>query len=147
HALPDGRVLIEIHDTGIGLSPEDLSAINERLAQPPTVDVSVSRRMGLFVVGRLSQRHGIRIQLRPSDSGGTTALVMLPVDVAQGGKKVPQKKGAASVAQAGPGGRRPGPGGPGGAGGQLGAGQARGQVGSSSPRAALPGREPGAAMR
>ncbi|WP_031224753.1 sensor histidine kinase, partial [Streptomyces roseochromogenus] len=86
HALPDGRVLIEIHDTGIGLSPEDLAAINERLASPPTVDVSVSRRMGLFVVGRLSQRHGIRIQLRPSDSGGTTALVMLPVDVAQGGK-------------------------------------------------------------
>ncbi|WPR53475.1 nitrate- and nitrite sensing domain-containing protein [Streptomyces sp. S399] len=147
HALPDGRVLIEIHDTGIGLSPEDLSAINERLAQPPTVDVSVSRRMGLFVVGRLSQRHGIRIQLRPSDSGGTTALVMLPVDIAQGGKKVPPKKGPAGVPPGGPGGRRPGPGGPGGAGGQLGAGQGRGQVGSSSPRAALPGREPGAAMR
>ncbi|MEV4439605.1 nitrate- and nitrite sensing domain-containing protein, partial [Streptomyces sp. NPDC049577] len=54
HALPDGRVLVEIHDTGIGLSPEDLAAINERLASPPTVDVSVSRRMGLFVVGRLS---------------------------------------------------------------------------------------------
>ncbi|MET7799718.1 sensor histidine kinase, partial [Streptomyces decoyicus] len=87
HALPDGRVLVEIHDTGIGLSPEDLSSINERLASPPTVDVSVSRRMGLFVVGRLSLRHGIRIQLRPSDSGGTTALVMLPVDLAQGGKK------------------------------------------------------------
>ena len=95
HALPDGRVLVEIHDTGIGLSPEDLAAINERLASPPTVDVSVSRRMGLFVVGRLSQRHGIRIQLRPSDSGGTTALVMLPVDVAQGGKK--------AAGQAGPG--------------------------------------------
>ncbi len=89
HALPDGRVLVEIHDTGIGLSPEDLSSINERLANPPTVDVSVSRRMGLFVVGRLSLRHGIRIQLRPSDSGGTTALVMLPVDVAQGGKGRP----------------------------------------------------------
>jgi signal transduction histidine kinase len=87
HALPDGRVLIEIHDTGIGLSPEDLADINDRLASPPTVDVSVSRRMGLFVVGRLSLRHGIRIQLRPSDSGGTTALVMLPVDVTQGGAK------------------------------------------------------------
>ncbi|MDT0308250.1 nitrate- and nitrite sensing domain-containing protein [Streptomyces sp. DSM 44917] len=84
HALPDGRVLVEIHDTGIGLSPEDLAEINDRLANPPTVDVSVSRRMGLFVVGRLSLRHNIRIQLRPSDSGGTTALVMLPADVAQG---------------------------------------------------------------
>ncbi|WP_344524735.1 sensor histidine kinase, partial [Streptomyces rectiviolaceus] len=101
HALPDGRVLIEIHDTGIGLSPEDLAAINERLASPPTVDVSVSRRMGLFVVGRLSQRHGIRIQLRPSDSGGTTALVMLPIDVAQGGKKAPNKPGSPAPGQSG----------------------------------------------
>ncbi|CAK7280727.1 nitrate- and nitrite sensing domain-containing protein [Streptomyces misionensis] len=102
HALPDGRVLIEIHDTGIGLSPEDLAAINERLASPPTVDVSVSRRMGLFVVGRLSQRHGIRIQLRPSDSGGTTALVMLPVDVAQGGKKPAPGKPGGPGASGGP---------------------------------------------
>ncbi|MER7835147.1 nitrate- and nitrite sensing domain-containing protein [Streptomyces sp. NPDC096040] len=131
HALPDGRVLIEIHDTGIGLSPEDLAAINERLASPPTVDVSVSRRMGLFVVGRLSQRHGIRIQLRPSDSGGTTALVMLPVDVAQGGKKpAPGKPGApaqsggpaAAQAAAGAAAARRGGGGQGGTGGSLGAG-------------------------
>ncbi|MEW2436432.1 nitrate- and nitrite sensing domain-containing protein [Streptomyces caniferus] len=132
HALPDGRVLVEIHDTGIGLSPEDLSAINERLASPPTVDVSVSRRMGLFVVGRLSLRHGIRIQLRPSDSGGTTALVMLPVDLAQGGKKP-----APSNAK----------GGSGEAGGQpssrLAGLQPRGQVGSgpsAGGRPALPGR-------
>ncbi|MFE9840084.1 nitrate- and nitrite sensing domain-containing protein [Streptomyces sp. NPDC005551] len=158
HALPDGRVLIEIHDTGIGLSPEDLAAINERLASPPTVDVSVSRRMGLFVVGRLSQRHGIRIQLRPSDSGGTTALVMLPVDVAQGGKKVPGKPGqgapvtggpaaaqaAAGVAAArrgnGQGGPALGGGAPAAGGGLLGAAPQRGQVGAGQgSRAALPG--------
>ncbi|MFV2120862.1 nitrate- and nitrite sensing domain-containing protein, partial [Streptomyces sp. Act-28] len=113
HALPDGRVLVEIHDTGIGLSPEDLAAINERLASPPTVDVSVSRRMGLFVVGRLSLRHGIRIQLRPSDSGGTTALVMLPVDVTQGGRKPGGPGGPGGMPQggSGPGGRPAGQGG------------------------------------
>ncbi|MEU4210705.1 nitrate- and nitrite sensing domain-containing protein [Streptomyces sp. NPDC026206] len=124
HALPDGRVLVEIHDTGIGLSPDDLAAINERLASPPTVDVSVSRRMGLFVVGRLSLRHGIRIQLRPSDSGGTTALVMLPVDVAQGHKKPV-----------------PGAGGPGAPAGNAGPGNSgqppRRQVPGNAPRAAL----------
>ncbi len=164
HALPDGRVLIEIHDTGIGLSPEDLAAINERLASPPTVDVSVSRRMGLFVVGRLSQRHGIRIQLRPSDSGGTTALVMLPVDVAQGAKKpapggkpgAPAPSGGPAAAQAaagaaaarrqaaaqngggfGGGALGAGPAG----GGALGAGAAGGgRLGAGQgPRAALPG--------
>ncbi|WLQ51221.1 nitrate- and nitrite sensing domain-containing protein [Streptomyces poriferorum] len=153
HALPDGRVLVEIHDTGIGLSPEDLAAINERLASPPTVDVSVSRRMGLFVVGRLSLRHGIRIQLRPSDSGGTTALVMLPVDVAHGGKQPAPKQA--------PGQQSPAPGGllaggnaprtglestPSAPGGRLaaGPGAARGQVGAGSgPRAALPARDGG----
>ncbi|GGU44952.1 histidine kinase [Streptomyces albospinus] len=129
HALPDGRVLVEIHDTGIGLSPEDLSAINERLASPPTVDVSVSRRMGLFVVGRLSLRHGIRIQLRPSDSGGTTALVMLPVDVAQGGKK-PAPSGAKGSGDVG-----------GAPSSRLAGLQPRGQVGSGpGGRPALPGR-------
>ncbi|MFD9003202.1 nitrate- and nitrite sensing domain-containing protein [Streptomyces sp. NPDC059582] len=154
HALPDGRVLIEIHDTGIGLSPEDLAAINERLASPPTVDVSVSRRMGLFVVGRLSQRHGIRIQLRPSDSGGTTALVMLPVDVAQGGKKPQPKPGqnagvggpaaaqaAAGVAAARRQGGALGGGAPGAPGGALGGGAPAGGgiTAGQGPRAALPG--------
>ncbi|MEU0968549.1 nitrate- and nitrite sensing domain-containing protein [Streptomyces sp. NPDC005917] len=141
HALPDGRVLIEIHDTGIGLSPEDLAAINERLASPPTVDVSVSRRMGLFVVGRLSQRHGIRIQLRPSDSGGTTALVMLPVDVAQGGKKPAPGKPGAPASSGGPAGaaaaRR------GGAGGSLGAGATAPALGGGAAPAGARGGAPG----
>ncbi|MEU5977266.1 nitrate- and nitrite sensing domain-containing protein [Streptomyces sp. NPDC047315] len=163
HALPDGRVLVEIHDTGIGLSPEDLAAINERLASPPTVDVSVSRRMGLFVVGRLSLRHGIRIQLRPSDSGGTTALVMLPVDVAQGGRK--PMGGPGGHGPQGPQGPQGGPGGqgtvsaPGGAapvgagrpgggqgapgGGLLGGNPPRGQVGAGAGAGAALGTGPG----
>ncbi|MFD9503883.1 nitrate- and nitrite sensing domain-containing protein [Streptomyces sp. NPDC060035] len=157
HALPDGRVLVEIHDTGIGLSPEDLAAINERLASPPTVDVSVSRRMGLFVVGRLSLRHGIRIQLRPSDSGGTTALVMLPMEVAHGGKQPQSKQGQGPQAGA-PGGLLAGGNGSGAGAGQrsglagapaapakgLGSGPQRGQVGAGSgQRAALPARDGG----
>ncbi|MFD2621466.1 sensor histidine kinase [Streptomyces chumphonensis] len=150
HALPDGRVLVEIHDTGIGLSPEDLAAINDRLANPPTVDVSVSRRMGLFVVGRLSLRHGIRIQLRPSDSGGTTALVMLPVEVSHGAKpKTPAPGGPGGPGGPGAGGgmaaatlqREPsggsGPSGPSVPGSKLGALHTRGQV-SGGPRPALP---------
>ncbi|MBY8888840.1 nitrate- and nitrite sensing domain-containing protein, partial [Streptomyces sp. PTM05] len=137
HALPDGRVLVEIHDTGIGLSPEDLSDINERLANPPTVDVSVSRRMGLFVVGRLSLRHGIRIQLRPSDSGGTTALVMLPVDLTQGGAKpAPGQQGQGQ----GQGKRAAAPGGNGsGVGQPIGRAPQRGQVPGAAQRPALTG--------
>ncbi|MCK1797669.1 nitrate- and nitrite sensing domain-containing protein, partial [Streptomyces sp. XM4193] len=137
HTLPDGRVLVEIHDTGIGLSPEDLSAINERLNSPPTVDVSVSRRMGLFVVGRLSLRHGIRIQLRPSDSGGTTALVMLPVDVTQSGQAARDKAGPGGAGAPAPRLQKPQGGTPGTS--RLGALPTRGQVGGGGARPALPG--------
>ncbi|MER5891261.1 nitrate- and nitrite sensing domain-containing protein [Streptomyces sp. NPDC001941] len=84
--LPDGRVMIEIHDKGIGLTAEDFADINHKLANPPTVDAAVSQRMGLFVVGRLADRHGIRVQLRPSgEQAGTTSLVMLPDAITHGG--------------------------------------------------------------
>ncbi|MFF9146588.1 nitrate- and nitrite sensing domain-containing protein [Streptomyces sp. NPDC014861] len=84
--LPDGRVMVEIHDKGIGLTAEDFADINHKLANPPTVDAAVSQRMGLFVVGRLSDRHGIRVQLRPSgEQAGTTSLVMLPDAITHGG--------------------------------------------------------------
>ncbi|MFF4247787.1 nitrate- and nitrite sensing domain-containing protein [Streptomyces sp. NPDC001822] len=84
--LPDGRVMVEIHDKGIGLTAEDFADINHKLANPPTVDASVSQRMGLFVVGRLADRHGIRVQLRPSgEQAGTTSLVMLPDPITHGG--------------------------------------------------------------
>ncbi|MFB7246411.1 nitrate- and nitrite sensing domain-containing protein [Streptomyces populi] len=84
--LPDGRVMVEIHDKGIGLTAEDFADINHKLANPPTVDAAISQRMGLFVVGRLSDRHGIRVQLRPSgEQAGTTSLVMLPDAITHGG--------------------------------------------------------------
>jgi len=84
--LPDGRVMVEIHDKGIGLTAEDFADINHKLANPPTVDATISQRMGLFVVGRLSDRHGVRVQLRPSgEQAGTTSLVMLPEAITHGG--------------------------------------------------------------
>ncbi|WP_106516394.1 nitrate- and nitrite sensing domain-containing protein [Streptomyces himastatinicus] len=91
--LPDGRVVVEIHDKGIGLTAEDFADINHKLAKPPTVDAAVSQRMGLFVVGRLADRHNIRVQLRPAgEQAGTTSLVMLPDAITHGGggEELPQ---------------------------------------------------------
>jgi hypothetical protein len=34
--------------------------------------------MGLFVVGRLAARHGVKVRLQPATTGGLTALVWLP---------------------------------------------------------------------
>ncbi|WP_219461974.1 sensor histidine kinase, partial [Nonomuraea rhizosphaerae] len=76
--IDGGGVMLSITDSGIGMTREELAQANERLLDAPIVDVSVSRRMGLFVVARLAHRHGIRVQLRPHGSGGLTAMVLMP---------------------------------------------------------------------
>ncbi|MGH3263482.1 MAG: ATP-binding protein, partial [Trebonia sp.] len=69
-------------DNGVGISEQEMAHANWRLDNPPVVDVAVSRRMGLFVVGRLAARHGVRVRLRHAQSGGLTALIWLPESVA-----------------------------------------------------------------
>jgi signal transduction histidine kinase len=81
HLLAGGGAMLQISDNGLGMSPEELEDANWRLANPPTVDVSVSRRMGLFVVGRLAQRHGVRVELRSALSGGLTTFILLPAQL------------------------------------------------------------------
>jgi signal transduction histidine kinase len=80
--LTSGGVLLDITDNGMGISEQEMAHANWRLDNPPVVDVAVSRRMGLFVVGRLAARHGVRVRLRHAQSGGLTALIWLPESVA-----------------------------------------------------------------
>ncbi|WP_217998511.1 sensor histidine kinase [Actinomadura rubrobrunea] len=79
--LSGGGAMLQINDNGVGMSPEELEQANWRLANPPVIDFSAARRMGLFVVGRLAVRHGIRVELRAAQGGGLTAFVMLPDSV------------------------------------------------------------------
>ena len=81
--LVSGGVLLNITDAGLGIPDQDLSYANWRLDNPPVVDVAVSRRMGLFVVGRLAARHGIKVRLRRAQSGGLSALIWVPETVAE----------------------------------------------------------------
>ncbi|PSL53987.1 signal transduction histidine kinase [Saccharothrix carnea] len=75
-----GELAIEIQDRGVGMGEQELIDANQRLADPPDVDVAVSRRMGLYVVARLAKRHDIKVRLRSNEDieGGTTALVLVP---------------------------------------------------------------------
>ncbi|WP_169577082.1 sensor histidine kinase [Nonomuraea coxensis] len=87
--IEGGGALLSVSDTGISMTEDELAEANRRLAEPPVVDVSVSRRMGLFVVGRLALRHGIRVQLRKGDGAGLIAMVLLPPALIADGREQP----------------------------------------------------------
>ena len=70
---------IEIEDRGLGMVPQRMQELNERLANPPDLNPTNTEQLGLFVVGQLARRHGIRVMLRPSPYGGTTAVVLIPL--------------------------------------------------------------------
>jgi signal transduction histidine kinase len=70
---------VEVEDRGLGMSRETLDEANRRIAQSEALDLFDSDRLGLFVVSRLAARHSIKVHLRPSPYGGTTAVVLLPL--------------------------------------------------------------------
>ena len=74
-------LVAEIEDRGLGLNEEELADINRRLASPPEFDLANSEQLGLFVVSNLAVRHAIRVSLRQSVYGGTTAILVLPFGV------------------------------------------------------------------
>jgi Histidine kinase-, DNA gyrase B-, and HSP90-like ATPase len=69
---------IEIDDRGLGIEAGQLRTINQQLATPPDFDLANADQLGLFVVGKLAARHGVRVALRPSPYGGTTAVALMP---------------------------------------------------------------------
>jgi len=87
--LVSGGVLVDITDEGLGIPEQELAHANWRLDNPPVIDVAVSRRMGLFVVGRLAARHGIKVRLRRAHSGGLSALIWVPETVAEADQAAP----------------------------------------------------------
>ncbi|WP_280505750.1 sensor histidine kinase [Nocardia farcinica] len=80
-----GGLMLEIVDTGIGMADADMAHANRTLATGGAIGVETARRMGLFVVGRLANRHGIEVTLRRTDPetvrGGVTAAVRIPLEV------------------------------------------------------------------
>ncbi|MGH3561562.1 MAG: ATP-binding protein, partial [Mycobacterium sp.] len=103
----DAGVLIEIVDTGLGMTDTDLRIANMRLDAGGEVTPENARRMGLFVVGRLAHRHGIRIRLSPVSPAaqGITAEVYLPPSLLVGGagfdEPAPHRMPVAATAPAG----------------------------------------------
>ncbi|TCP47915.1 signal transduction histidine kinase [Tamaricihabitans halophyticus] len=78
----DGSVSIDVLDQGIGMTAEEVAVANERLSTAGSVTTMSSRRMGLFVVGRLASRHDIRVQLHGGkDIVGVRATVYVQAEL------------------------------------------------------------------
>ena len=103
--------LLTVEDWGVGMDEADLAAANTLLADPPEVDLSVSKRLGFHVVARLAARHGIRVVLSPTPGSGITASIALPGSLFELGPEpvgavAPAAPGAARLAPARPSGHR-----------------------------------------
>jgi signal transduction histidine kinase len=81
-------VVIEVEDQGLGIEPGQMEELNQMLHEPPDFQVMAladEPRLGLFVVGQLASRHGIRVTITPSPAyGGTRVVVLLPSTLISG---------------------------------------------------------------
>ncbi|MFG1890943.1 nitrate- and nitrite sensing domain-containing protein [Micromonospora sp. NPDC049051] len=84
---------IEIEDRGLGMSEEDLAAANHRIVDQSELNLANASRLGLYVVSRLTERHGVRVQLKESAYGGTTAVVLIPAELVTAGDEDPSTSG------------------------------------------------------
>ncbi|WP_215455978.1 nitrate- and nitrite sensing domain-containing protein [Streptomyces sp. ATCC 21386] len=74
--LRDG-ILIEVEDSGFGMNEEAMAEANGKL-RSERVDLLDAKQIGLFVVNRLAERQGLRVELRQSTDGGVAAAVFIP---------------------------------------------------------------------
>ncbi|WP_285030936.1 sensor histidine kinase [Mycolicibacterium sp. lyk4-40-TYG-92] len=90
---PNGALVIEVSDGGLGMTEADLRMANSRLRSGGEVNTYTARHMGLFVVGRLATQHGLVVRLRDTVEGdpdsGTTAGIYVPVELQAGLPAIP----------------------------------------------------------
>ncbi|MGW0846463.1 sensor histidine kinase [Streptomyces sp. NPDC002787] len=87
--LRDG-VLIEVEDSGFGMNEEAMAEANRKI-QSEKVDLLDAKQIGLFVVNRLADRQGLRVELRESTNGGVAAAVFIPENLVRDDMPVPHE--------------------------------------------------------
>ncbi|MGC4853522.1 nitrate- and nitrite sensing domain-containing protein [Micromonospora sp. DT4] len=75
---PQGCAIVVVDD-GHGLDATALNEVNHLLARPPSDPPSNAG--GLYAVAVLAARCGARVTMRPSQRGGTAAIVHLPAEL------------------------------------------------------------------
>ncbi|HSA51465.1 MAG TPA: ATP-binding protein [Yinghuangia sp.] len=83
--LENRGILLTVEDEGFGVPPDRLPELNAQLlGGPAAAGAPDLAGLGVFVVGALAARHGVRVQLRPRREGGLAAIVMLPAALLHG---------------------------------------------------------------
>ena len=77
--VEDDMVVIDVRDTGVGISPKDLPFIWDELYRSERVREVPGSGIGLALVKRIVERHGGRTEVRSLIDQGTTVRVYLPI--------------------------------------------------------------------
>ncbi|MER5961161.1 nitrate- and nitrite sensing domain-containing protein [Streptomyces sp. NPDC002057] len=75
--LESGEVMLSVQDAGIGMTSSRLAELNARLAEADPAAFE-GEGLGMRVTALLAARHGVRVELREQQPGGTAAVVVLP---------------------------------------------------------------------
>ncbi|WP_290445178.1 sensor histidine kinase [Cellulosimicrobium cellulans] len=72
-------VYVTVRDHGLGMTPDEIAEANRKVATHAASDVVGAQRLGLFVVGRLSDRLGAKVRFSTSgEDQGTEVVVSFP---------------------------------------------------------------------
>jgi signal transduction histidine kinase len=72
-----GGYQLTVSDRGLGMTDDRIGQLNRILAKPPALGFAVEKTLGLRVVAKLADRHGLSVELIPG-APGTTSQVTIP---------------------------------------------------------------------
>jgi signal transduction histidine kinase len=75
--------IIHVHDTGVGIAPEDVPHIFERFYKADQARSGGGLGLGLAIAKHLVERHGGQIQVASQIQQGTTVTISLPLHTHQ----------------------------------------------------------------
>lgn len=97
----NGGIAVDVEDMGLGMKDGEIARYNDWMVHPPESTILISaNKLGLFVVSQLAPRLDIRVELRRSPYGGTTAIVLIPAGLI--GQSSTDAGGATAVGSTGP---------------------------------------------
>jgi len=78
--LADNFLKVSITDSGLGMSPEDLTKIFTPYFRSDSVKAIPGTGLGLFIVKKLIDDMGGKIEVKSTLNVGTTFLIFLPIN-------------------------------------------------------------------